>query len=186
MCFSSKIRNNHQYHYKDTPNQESHLSLNSLDIWTPALPPSLTTLSNSLATTYYLHHDPSIPSVLICLWHPCPEITAAPQQLQESIPSQSHWDMVPSPSFLWTQIHLPYLPFKDFNSVVCIISASWEGWQAGRWGDGLRQELFWDKLLSLFLTSGQQPPWRELSISSSLFLWKKSLSLSHFTQCVSS
>ena len=32
------------------------------------------------------------------------------------------------------QIHLPYLPFKDFNSVTCIISASWEGWQAGKWG----------------------------------------------------
>jgi len=42
--------------------------------------------------------------------------------------------MVPSPSFLWTQIHLPYLPFKDFNSVTFIISASWEEWQAGRWG----------------------------------------------------
>jgi len=32
------------------------------------------------------------------------------------------------------QIHLPYLPFKDFNSVTCIISASLKGWQAGRWG----------------------------------------------------
>lgn len=42
--------------------------------------------------------------------------------------------MVPSPSFLWTQIHLPYLPFKDFNSVTFIISASWEEWQEGRWG----------------------------------------------------
>ena len=174
MCFSSKIRSNHQYHYKDTPNQESHLSLNSLDIWTPALPPSLTTLSNSLATTYYLHHDPSIPSVLICLWHPCPEITAAPQQLQESIPSQSHWDMVPSPCFLWTQIHLPHLHFEVCNLVICIIILPGKHDRQGGgvhsgWCHKIRAIL--RQTIEAFPDFQEPVSWSWLSNFSSLLLW---------------